>query len=130
MLITAVETELAQKQQSSLVAKSTEDDWEPLHGFSDLPAHHVDYVVAHHYVSTHPRSPFTGQLVVMRLDHGLSRRLVGHELTVERADGRLEHTLVSPENLGSTLGDLDVVLTAEEIDRLRALGEDNRTPLG
>jgi N-hydroxyarylamine O-acetyltransferase len=113
-----------------VVAKSTEDGWDPLHGFSDLPAHHIDYVVAHHYVSTHPRSPFTGQLVVMRLDHGLSRRLVGNELTVEHADGHLERTLISPDDVGSTLRDLDVVLTAEEIDRLRALGDDDRTPLG
>jgi hypothetical protein len=35
----------------------------------------------------------------MRLGHGVSYRLVGDELAVEYADGRIERTSVSPERL-------------------------------
>jgi N-hydroxyarylamine O-acetyltransferase len=100
------------------LSKRAEDGWQPLHAFDDAPQHPIDYEVAHHYTSTHPRSPFTGRLIVMRLDHGVSRRLVGGELAVEYADGRIECTSVSPERLGATLRELDVVLDPEELDAL------------
>lgn len=94
--------------------------WEARHAFDDTPQRLVDYEVAHHYTATHPRSPFSNQLVVMRLDHGVSRRLIGDELIVEYAHGRLERTSVPPDRLDATLRDLDVVLHAEELDVLRA----------
>ena len=100
------------------LSKRAEDGWEPLHTFDGAPQHPIDYDVAHHYTSTHPRSPFTGRLVVMRLDHGVSRRLVGDDLTVEYAGGRLERTSVAPERLDATLRELGVVLDAEELDAL------------
>ncbi len=102
------------------LSKRAEDGWEVLHAFDDSPQRPIDYEVAHHYTSTHPHSPFTGRLVVMRLDHGIRRRLVGDELTVERAEGRLERTSVAPERLGATLRELDVVLDADELDALAA----------
>ncbi|MGW2022468.1 arylamine N-acetyltransferase family protein [Streptomyces decoyicus] len=37
-----------------------------LYSFTREPQHPVDYVVANHYITTHPRSPFTGQLIVQR----------------------------------------------------------------
>ena len=101
------------------LSKSTEEGWEPVHAFDEKVRRRGDYEVAHHYISTHPRSPFTGQLVVLRLDHGVSRRLVGRELTVEHADGRVEKSTVVPERLGDTLRELDVVLTGTELDALR-----------
>lgn len=97
------------------LAKQTGEDWEILHEFDDTPQRPNDYEVFHHYVSTHPRSPFFGQLVVMRVDHGASRRLVGDELTVEHADGRVDRFPVSAENLDATLRGLDVVLDADEL---------------
>jgi N-hydroxyarylamine O-acetyltransferase len=100
------------------LSKRTEDRWEPLHAFDGTSQHPIDYQVAHHYTSTHPRSPFTGRLVVMRLDHGVSRRLVGDELVVEYADGRLERTSVAPERLDATLRELDVVLNPDELAAL------------
>jgi N-hydroxyarylamine O-acetyltransferase len=71
------------------LSKRTENGWEPLHAFDDIPQRAIDYVVAHHYTSAHPRSPFTGRLIVMRLDHGVSRRLVGDELTGSTPTGAL-----------------------------------------
>lgn len=37
-----------------------------LYSFTLEPQHSVDYVVANHYITTHLRSPFTGQLVAQR----------------------------------------------------------------
>ncbi|MDX6280059.1 MAG: N-hydroxyarylamine O-acetyltransferase, partial [Kribbellaceae bacterium] len=73
----------------------------------------------HQYVSTSPDSPFSGKLVVMRLDEGVSRRLVGDQLTIEYADGRTTKRTVAADEIGTVLKDLDVVLSAEELDRLR-----------
>jgi N-hydroxyarylamine O-acetyltransferase len=100
--------------------KHTAAGWEPLHAFTTEPQRPIDYEVGHHYVSTHPNSPFTGQLVVMRLAEGLSRRLVSDRLTVEHADGRTEVTVVAPDELGRHLGGLDVELTGAELAELLA----------
>jgi N-hydroxyarylamine O-acetyltransferase len=105
------------------LAKRAEDGWQPLHEFDESPARPIDYQVAHHYVSTHPASPFTGRLVVMRLDDGVSRRLIDDTLTTEHADGRVERTTVPPERLGTVLRDLDVVLDGGELADLRAWSE-------
>lgn len=101
------------------LAKQTEHGWEPQHAFDESPARPIDYEVAHHYTSTHPLSPFTGRLVVMRLSEGLSRRLIDDTLTVEHADGRIERTPVPLERLDETLRDLDVVLSGSELAELR-----------
>lgn len=102
------------------LSKRVADGWEALHAFDETPQRPIDYEVAHHYTSTHPRSPFTGQLIVMRLDHGVSRRLVGDELTVEYADGRFQRSTVAPGRLDATLRELDIVLDADELAALAA----------
>lgn len=81
-----------------------------------LPA---DDEVAHHYTSTHPASPFTGQLVVMRLAPGVSRRLIRRTLTTEHADGRVEEQAVTAGNVVGLLASLDVELDADEAAALR-----------
>ncbi|SDM21455.1 arylamine N-acetyltransferase family protein [Allokutzneria albata] len=103
-----------------VLSKRVGDEWEVMYGFDLIERRRVDYEVAHHYVSTHPKSPFTGQTVVMRLEPGLSRRLVGHTLTVERPDGTATSTEVAAEDLDRTLRELGVVLTASELAALRA----------
>ncbi|WP_410562092.1 arylamine N-acetyltransferase family protein [Amycolatopsis sp. cmx-4-61] len=81
--------------------------------------HPIDYEVYHHYTSTHPKSPFTGRLVIMTIEPGVSRKLLGRELTVEMPDGSRETTTVAPEELEATLKDLGVELTADELERLK-----------
>ncbi|QGK71574.1 hypothetical protein GIY23_20470 [Allosaccharopolyspora coralli] len=80
--------------------------------------HPVDYEVAHHYTSTHPRSPFVQRPVVMRLEPGLSRKLVGGELSEERPDGTAESTEIAPNELGAALSGLGVELTPDELAAL------------
>ncbi|MEU0794735.1 arylamine N-acetyltransferase [Amycolatopsis sp. NPDC005961] len=82
--------------------------------------HPIDFEVYHHYTSTHPKSPFTGRLVVMTLEPGVSRKLLGRELTVEKPDGSSETTVIAPDELDATLKDLGIELTPDELERLKA----------
>jgi N-hydroxyarylamine O-acetyltransferase len=59
----------------------------------------------------------------MRLDDGVSRRLVGDELTVEYASGGLERSRIPAKNLEVTLRELGVVLDPEELVALRSTWE-------
>jgi N-hydroxyarylamine O-acetyltransferase len=79
----------------------------------------IDYEVYHHYTSTHPKSPFTGRVVIMTLEPGVSRKLLGRELTVEKPGGSSETTIVAPEELDATLKDFGIELTPDELARLR-----------
>jgi N-hydroxyarylamine O-acetyltransferase len=102
-----------------VLQKQVGDEWEDLHEFlPQVHAHLLDYRVYHHYTSTHPNSPFTGQLVVMRLEPGRLRKLVGHEYEASYPDGTSERRTVEPTELGKTLEDFGVVLTADELARL------------
>ncbi|MFF1817181.1 arylamine N-acetyltransferase [Kribbella sp. NPDC058245] len=101
------------------LAKRTPDGWIPQHASNDEPVRPIDYEVYHHYVSTHPKSPFTGRPVVMRVADGVVRRLVGEELTTEYADGRSTTRVVPADDLPEVLAALDVVLSDEEVDRLK-----------
>ncbi len=103
------------------LSKQTADGWIPQHASNDEPVRPIDYDVYHHYISTHPNSPFTGRPVVMRVADGVVRRLIGDTLTVEYADGRTTERVVPAEELPEVLASLDVVLSDEEVDRLRLL---------
>jgi N-hydroxyarylamine O-acetyltransferase len=83
--------------------------------------HRVDYEVYHHYTSTHPKSPFTGRLVIMTLEPGVSRQLLGRELTVEEPGGHRETTTIPPGELDATLKDLGIELTPDELARLETV---------
>ncbi|MEV5964538.1 arylamine N-acetyltransferase [Kribbella sp. NPDC051952] len=101
------------------LSKQTADGWVPQHASNDEPVRPIDYEVYHHYVSTHPNSPFTGRPVVMRVADGVVRRLVGDKLTIDHADGRTTERVVPAVDLPEVLASLDVVLSDEEVDRLR-----------
>ncbi|MEQ0561665.1 arylamine N-acetyltransferase [Amycolatopsis sp. NEAU-NG30] len=83
--------------------------------------HPIDYEVFHHYTSTHPKSPFTGRLVIMRVEPGVSRKLLGRELVVEKPDGSSETTTVAPGELDAVLKDLGIELTPDELARLETV---------
>ncbi|WP_017973944.1 arylamine N-acetyltransferase family protein [Actinopolyspora halophila] len=98
--------------------KHARKGWEALHTFDRAPARPVDYEVAHHYTATHPDSPFVGKPVVMRIEQGRVRKLVGTELVVESPEGELARETVSGARLGETLRELGVELTEEELRSL------------
>jgi N-hydroxyarylamine O-acetyltransferase len=102
-----------------MLEKQSADDWVLQHAFEpDVEQQPIDYLAANYYVSTHERSPFSRQLIVMRLDPGLSRRLVGSKFTVERA-GR-EPEISQVEDLAKTLESLDIALTEGELSHIRS----------
>lgn len=100
------------------LSKQTPDGWEPQHQHDLQPQRQIDYEAAHHYVSSHPHSPFSSKLIVMRLEEGLSRRLVSDKLTLEYADGRTESRQVT--DIPEALGSLGLELTAAEIAQLKS----------
>lgn len=109
-----------------VLQKQTAQGWERMHAFEpDVEQLPIDYLMANHYIATHPRSPFSGQLVVMRLEPGLSRRLVGTTLTHEHAGAEAVQTEVA--DLAATLESLDITLTERELSHI---GSTSGTPEG
>lgn len=104
--------------ESWWLEKQTQQGWSPQYVFDTTPQYLADYQVSNHYTATRDDSPFTGQLVVMRLDHGIAWRLVRDTLTVEYPDGRVEKSTIT--DLGATLRELGVELPAEELADLQA----------
>ncbi|MBB3666088.1 N-hydroxyarylamine O-acetyltransferase [Prauserella sediminis] len=94
--------------------KRTADGWEPLHAFDEAPQRPIDYEVFNHYVATHPKSPFTGGLIVMRLEPGVSTKLLGRKRVVERPDGSKDETELDHDDIVDELRRMDVVLTDDE----------------
>ncbi|MCR6485522.1 arylamine N-acetyltransferase [Amycolatopsis sp. OK19-0408] len=101
--------------------KQLSDGWEDLLDFRVDDMHPLDYEVFHHYTSTHPKSPFTGRLVLMTLEPGRFRKLLGRELTVENPDGTSETTEIAPDDLDATLKDFGIELTSDELRRLQEI---------
>ncbi|WP_016697208.1 arylamine N-acetyltransferase family protein [Actinoalloteichus spitiensis] len=106
---------ITREQGMWVLSKRTDEGWESMHALGDTPQLPIDYVVANHYVATHPKSPFTYRLVVMRTEVGLMRRLVGDLYTVETPDGTREERRIAPGELDGLLRELDVVLEPEEL---------------
>jgi N-hydroxyarylamine O-acetyltransferase len=103
-----------------VLEKQAADGWQLQHAFEDdVEQRPVDYAMANYYVATHERSPFSGQLVVMRLSPGLSRRLVGSSLTVEHAGEKPEISQV--DDLAKTLDSLDITLTEGELSHIGSI---------
>ncbi|WP_438388202.1 arylamine N-acetyltransferase family protein [Actinopolyspora saharensis] len=100
--------------------KHTRKGWEALHTFDRTPKRPVDYEVAHHYTATHPDSPFVAKPVVMRIEPGRMRKLIGTELIVESPEGELVRETVPAARLGEALRELGVELMEEELRSLHA----------
>jgi N-hydroxyarylamine O-acetyltransferase len=92
--------------------------WESRHASDETRQRPIDYVVAHHYTSTHPHSPFTGRLVIMRQGVDAMREVHGDQLTITYPDGTVDRTTVLPSDLDKTLRSLDIVLTPQELSGL------------
>ncbi|GAB2549351.1 arylamine N-acetyltransferase family protein [Rhodanobacter koreensis] len=60
--------------------------WLSLYRFDLRPSQPVDYVVANHYVSTHPASRFVGNLIAARTTADRRLSLLNREFTVRRLD--------------------------------------------
>lgn len=99
--------------------KFTDGEWRAEYSFGPEPQQPIDYEVANHYVATHPRSPFTGRIVVMRLSDGVCRKLIGKHLVAEHPDGSREHAVIGPDDLAGALRSLDLHLDAADLHLVR-----------
>ncbi|RDZ25966.1 arylamine N-acetyltransferase family protein [Lysobacter silvisoli] len=60
------------------------EEWRGLYVFDLQPTAEIDYVVGNWYVSTHPESPFRGQLYAARMGPGLRKTLRNGSYAVHR----------------------------------------------
>lgn len=103
-----------------LLRSSNPDGWSDLYAFTLKPQRPIDYAVYNHYTSTHPASPFVGQVVVIRTAHEVRHILRGPELTTNRPDGTTErHELANGELSGVLRQPFGIVLAPDELARLR-----------
>ncbi|KOU07241.1 acetyltransferase [Streptomyces sp. NRRL F-5755] len=99
-----------------------EDGWFDLYAFGPEARHPADYAVFNYYISTHPRSPFTGRLVVQQPGPDLRRTLIGTELTLTRPDWSRVVRQVPAEELPAVLeSDFGLVLDERDAAELVAL---------
>jgi N-hydroxyarylamine O-acetyltransferase len=95
--------------------------WEDLYAFSLTPALQVDYEVANHFTSTHPRSAFLKTLTVQRVEGPIRRILRGRAYTVRAGDEESVREISAgelPELLRREFG-----LEIPDEDVRRALGD-------
>lgn len=94
--------------------------WRDLYAFTLAPALPVDFEVAHHFTSTHPRSPFVNGLTVQRVTPERRQILRGRAYTEQDGEGESRRELSDREvvELLPEVFGLDV----PEDDVLRALG--------
>jgi N-hydroxyarylamine O-acetyltransferase len=80
----------------------------PAYVFTQEPCAPIDYEVANHYTSTHPRSHFTLGPLVMRHDPRAGVRYVlrGREWSTRRAGVVGTHAVTSPEEARRVLADV------------------------
>lgn len=70
------------------------DSWRPLYRFDLQPQHDIDYELANHFVSTHPRSHFTFNLAVARAEPGRRYALRNREFAVHHTGGETERRVL------------------------------------
>ena len=78
-------------------------DWMTRYAFDDQRVYPADVVMANHFTSTFPRSPFVGQAVVVRRDGEVTRRLVGRRLSVTRPGGSVDERDLGDDEVAEVL---------------------------
>ncbi|MGH8601182.1 MAG: arylamine N-acetyltransferase family protein [Burkholderiales bacterium] len=79
------------------------DGWLDLYAFTLDAQYFADYVMANHYTSTWPESPFVNRLVVQLTQPDVRWSLVDHELTLMRPDDNTTTLLKDPDVVIATL---------------------------
>lgn len=111
-----------QEQQPPGSPEPEQQRWATVHRFAEEEVHPVDVVVANHFTSTWPNSPFVRQLVAVRKDARAVHRLLGRHLSLTRADGHVEReqVLTDTEVADALARVFGLHLDAEELDHLTA----------
>lgn len=97
-----------------------------LYSFTDEPQHASDIEVANHFISTHPRSPFVGQPVVIRKTLQTQLHLRGRRLTTTGPDARSNVQVLDDAQFAAALSDrFRIPLTRGEIETITRLLPDD-----
>lgn len=98
-----------------------------LYSFTVEPQRPIDYEVINYYTATHPNSPFTGRSVAMRNEEEAHYTLVDRNLSTRHPGGTVsERELVEDELAGVLRGTFGVVLSPNELAKLRRDAEERR----
>ncbi len=98
-----------------LKREDEEGGWFPLYWYATEAHHHIDCVVANHFISTHSSSPFTGRVFLERIAQDRRLNLNHRKLTLRRADGTVEVRYVVDEEVRGLLAErFGIELTEDE----------------
>jgi N-hydroxyarylamine O-acetyltransferase len=87
-----------------------------LYSFTEEPQHASDIEMASYYTSTHPRSPFVRQPVLMRRTLDTQLRLNGRRLTTTGPDGTTHEEILDDAQFAAALSErFHIELEADEI---------------
>ncbi|MFJ7781714.1 arylamine N-acetyltransferase [Streptomyces albidoflavus] len=93
--------------------------WIDRHTFTLTAQYPIDYVVASHFVGTHPRSPFVRRLFAQRMTADAHHSLDGLTRVTTLPDGKTTTEEIAPEALDATLREVfGLALTEEELSAL------------
>jgi N-hydroxyarylamine O-acetyltransferase len=96
-------------------------DWVTRYSLDEQRLHPADVVMANHFTSTYPHSPFVGQLVVVRRDADSTRQLIGRRLTITLPDQSTDERRLSEREFADTLHEtFGLSLSPEELTQLIA----------
>ena len=104
---TSLETFRLLKDDNAFIAQvNIGQAWKSLYHFDLQPQELPDYEVSNWYISTHPNSMFTKNLILARPDLGCRYALRNNRFTIHHLDGHSEqHVLTSVRALRTTLVD-------------------------
>jgi N-hydroxyarylamine O-acetyltransferase len=95
------------------------DDRVTLYGFDEQRLHAADVVMANHFTSTFPRSPFVGRLIVVRKEDDSTVALRDRTLTLTRPEGLEDERAVADDELGPILREMfGIPLSDDEVAQL------------
>ncbi len=96
---------LRRKEETWVLEGSSEGTWEDSYAFTLEPQHPVDFVMANHFTSTFPASPFVNNLTVQRSWPGRWLVLRNRTLTLREVATTTTETIRDPEHLLEILRD-------------------------
>lgn len=96
------------------VQKLVDGAWQSQHSHEPVLAWPSDFAIGHHYVNTHPHSPFTGTLLVFRAMDGWVRRIRGFQVRDEYPDGRVTERTAGAAEIEALLPELGIELSTAE----------------
>lgn len=84
-------------------AKRAGEDWSDLYAFTLEPQQEIDFVMANHFTTTWPRSPFIRSLIVARVMRDRRLLLLDNVLSETTAAGTRKHDIASAPELFAVL---------------------------